>query len=477
MSTAGGHRRAPCRAHRTKSISAPQCLADQMLSSTSERPTTTNKRKRAEARRYLSRTSKAGMSSIHILLCQLALQHAAGGPTFVSAFADAGASARWTSTPAHTGISPTTKRMIELCQRCNEMSSGRIPTYCSNSASSEEESTCKRSSATATAHHASDTLLLDILSPSSDRKNDRIGTTQLAFVGDIVYELFVRCRYVWPARRTTDLQSIVVNTVRAESQSKLLASMMKSFPFTDKELSVLTRGRNASSGSRGRKRGKEWGAIYQDSTAFEALIGYVYLEDINRCFELLDWIRIEQDSVDEKEGTLPPQTSKNGGSPQYNSFLDLLRPRSDCDVDRIAPAQLAYVGDSVYEMLVRNRYVWPTRRTADLHTKVVSVSRAETQAMICRSLTDENNESALKLKLTAKESSVLLRGRNAAGGSGGRNKQVKKAGRAQQVDASMHQDAAALECLLAYNFIADPGRCHELLQWVSAELDVVDAGQ
>ena len=168
-------------------------------------------------------------------------------------------------------------------------------------------------------------------------------------------------------------------------------------------------------------------------------------------------------------------TPTNGGSPHYNSFLDLLHPRSDCDVDRMAPAQLAYVGDSVYEMLVRNRYVWPTRRTADLHTKVVSISRAETQAMICRSLTDENNESAQKLMLTAKESSVLLRGRNAAGGSGGRNKQVKKAGRAQQVDASMHQDAAALECLLAYNFIADPGRCHELLQWVSAELDVIDA--
>lgn len=439
----------------------------------------TNKRRRAEARRYPSRISKAGMSGISILLCQLALQqHTAGGPTFVSAFADApGANARWSSTPARTGISTiTTKRTIGLCQRCYGMSSGRIQMYCSNADSSDEESTCKRSSATA--HDAPDAPLLDILSPSSDRKTDRIGTTQLAFIGDIVFELFVRCRYVWPARRTTDLQSIVVNTVRAESQSKLLASMMKSFPFTDKELSVLTRGRNASSGSRGRKRGKEWGAIYQDSTAFEALIGYVYLEDINRCFELLDWIRIEQDNVDEKEGILPPQTSTtNGGSPQYNSFLDLLHPRSDCDVDRMAPAQLAYVGDSVYEMLVRNRYVWPTRKTADLHTKVVSVSRAETQAMICRSLTDENNESAQKLELTAKESSVLLRGRNAAGGSGGRNKQVKKAGRAQQVDASMHQDAAALECLLAYNFIADPGRCHELLQWVSSELDVIDAGQ
>lgn len=439
----------------------------------------TIKRRRAEARRSQSHTSKGRMPTMSILICQLALQHTAG-LTFVSAF-DAGA--RWSSTPA---CSIATKRMTisEMRQRCSELPPSRTQTYCYNPASSGEEITAQGSEAgvgsydaiekTTTNVDASDALLLDILSPSSDRKTDRIGTTQLAFIGDIVYELFVRCRYVWPARRTTDLQSIVVNTVRAESQSILLASMMKSFSFTDKELSVLARGRNASSGSRGRKRGKEWGAIYQDSTAFEALIGYVYLEDINRCSDLLDWIRIEQDSVDEKEGSLPPQTFKNGGSPQYNGFLDLLRPRSDCDVDRMAPAQLAYVGDSVYEMLVRNRYVWPTRRTADLHTKVVSVSRAETQAMICRSLTDENNESAKKLKLTAKESSVLLRGRNAAGGSGGRNKQVKKAGRAHQVDASMHQDAAALECLLAYSFIADPGRCHELLQWVSTELDVID---
>jgi len=373
------------------------------------------------------------------------------------------------------------------------VSSCRVETYCAKSASSDDEITSSYTAApeseadvspkdaagkTATDIDASDALLLDILSPSSDRKTDRIGTTQLAFIGDIVYELYVRCRYVWPSRRTIDLQSIVVNTVRAESQSKLLASMMKSFPFTDKEQSVLTRGRNASSGSRGRKRGKEWGAIYQDSTAFEALIGYVYMQDINRCFDLLDWIRQGQDEIDEKEGILAPQVSNGSGSHyRYNTFLDLLRPRSDCDVDRIAPAQLAYVGDSVYEMLVRNRYVWPTRRTADLHNKVVSVSRAETQALICRSLTDEKNERAQKLKLTAKESSILLRGRNAAGGSGGRNKQVKKAGRAQQVDASMHQDAAALESLLAYTFLVDPGRCHELLQWVSIQLDSIDAGK
>ena len=444
--------------------------------------------------------TKGGLPSMSILLCHLTLQHTVA-PTFVLAF-DTGASRCRTPacapTHAPTGASITSSTAVisrgaglRHRQGCPVLSNERTEMHCANSSSLDDEEITSLYAPAPESEadvvfkdvteepvidgEASDVLLLDILSPRSDRKTDRIGTTQLAFIGDIVFELFVRCRYVWPARRTTDLQSIVVNTVRAEAQSKLLASMMESFPFTDKELSVLTRGRNASSGSRGRKRGKEWGAIYQDSTAFEALIGYVYLQDISRCFDLLDWIRIEQDGADEKEGILARQTASKSGGSQYNAFLDLLRPRSGCDVDRMAPAQLAYVGDSLYEMLVRNRYVWPTRRTADLHTKVVSVSRAETQALICRSLTDENNESAQKLKLTAKESSILLRGRNAAGGSGGRNKQVKKAGRAQQADASMHQDAAALESLLAHTFIADPGRCHELLQWVSAELDAIDA--
>ena len=317
---------------------------------------------------------------------------------------------------------------------------------------------------------------LDLLQPRSDFDVDQIGPAQLAFVGDIVYELYVRCRYVWPARRTADLQSTVVGIVRAETQSKLLASMMKSFLFTGKERSVLARGRNAGTGSRGRKRGKEWGAIYQDSTALEALIGYSYISDRERCFEILNWIRNEQDKIDENDEM---NTSDKAKDAPYNSLRELLQPRSDCDVDQVAPAQLAYIGDSVYELLARTKYVWPHRRTADLHRIVVSMSRAETQALICKSLTDENSETSRQLELTPKETSILLRGRNAAGGSSGRNRQVKKAARKPDdgTGAAMHQDAAALEALLAYSFISNPRRCYGLLQWISAASDDVGAGK
>jgi 23S rRNA maturation mini-RNase III len=40
--------------------------------------------------------------------------------------------------------------------------------------------------------------------------------TSLAYIGDSVFELFARSRYVFPSRRTTDLQKIVVEKVRGE---------------------------------------------------------------------------------------------------------------------------------------------------------------------------------------------------------------------------------------------------------------------
>jgi len=42
----------------------------------------------------------------------------------------------------------------------------------------------------------------------------QMSPTSLAYIGDVVYEMCVRCRYVWPSRRTSDLQNVVVAKVR-----------------------------------------------------------------------------------------------------------------------------------------------------------------------------------------------------------------------------------------------------------------------
>ncbi len=46
------------------------------------------------------------------------------------------------------------------------------------------------------------------------------------------------------------------------------------------------RGRNAVTKSKNRRNP----AAYQDSTAFEALVGYMFITDKDRCQELLLWL-------------------------------------------------------------------------------------------------------------------------------------------------------------------------------------------
>ena len=80
----------------------------------------------------------------------------------------------------------------------------------------------------------------------------------------------------------------------AEHQSKLLSKLKGEFSFTDKEKQILNRGRNAGSGRNNNRRDP---AAYQDSTAFEAVLGYMYIASPGRCEELLSWIHDNVDDV------------------------------------------------------------------------------------------------------------------------------------------------------------------------------------
>mmetsp|Transcript_21729 Transcript_21729/g.37313 ORF Transcript_21729/g.37313 Transcript_21729/m.37313 type:complete len:234 (-) Transcript_21729:107-808(-) len=143
-------------------------------------------------------------------------------------------------------------------------------------------------------------LLFEIMSPKN-AKPDQMSASSLAYLGDVVYELFVRSRYVWPSRRMSDLQNKVVSIVRAEAQSLLLQKFMATFPLTSTEQGVLARGRNANLTAR--KKGKSTNSgggasAYQDSTAFEALLGYTYISDKQRFYEMISWINLEMDELD-----------------------------------------------------------------------------------------------------------------------------------------------------------------------------------
>jgi ribonuclease-3 family protein len=103
----------------------------------------------------------------------------------------------------------------------------------------------------------------------------------LAYVGDAVFELFVRRALLTPPKRIGTYHRQVVNQVRAEQQAHYLQQLLPL--LTEAEQDILRRGRNAS--PKGPKRLD--GQTYQQATSFEALIGYLYLTNLNRLVELL----------------------------------------------------------------------------------------------------------------------------------------------------------------------------------------------
>ncbi len=103
-----------------------------------------------------------------------------------------------------------------------------------------------------------------------------INTTALAFMGDAVYEVYVRKYVMEKGVVSADtLHKIAVKYVRADGQAEAVKAMMNGF-LTEEETALVKRARNRKSTSKSRSAGP---VAYKLATAFEALIGYLYLSD------------------------------------------------------------------------------------------------------------------------------------------------------------------------------------------------------
>lgn len=133
--------------------------------------------------------------------------------------------------------------------------------------------------------HLRRTLLASDSSPSlSNSEIQALSPIALAYLGDAVYELFVRGFFLTPPCRIQTYHQRVVSQVRAEQQANHLFQLI---PYlTAAEQDILRKGRNAA--PRGPRRLEP--QIYQNATSFEALIGYLYLTDPQRLIELLGHI-------------------------------------------------------------------------------------------------------------------------------------------------------------------------------------------
>ena len=112
----------------------------------------------------------------------------------------------------------------------------------------------------------------------------------LAFIGDGVYEVFIRS-YIIDRNRNMPVHKLHIKTiayVRAHEQSNFMNQLIEL--LNEEELSIYKRGRNAKSGTIPKNADVR---EYRNATGFEALIGYLYLIDdkerleelLNRCVE------------------------------------------------------------------------------------------------------------------------------------------------------------------------------------------------
>lgn len=110
-----------------------------------------------------------------------------------------------------------------------------------------------------------------------DNKLDvkQLNSLALAYMGDAVFESYVREDLLQNGNvRPHQLHKEATKYVSAKAQATIIHYFLDEKLLTDDEVAVVMRGRNAKSGTIPKNTDVQ---TYRYGTAFEALIGYLYL--------------------------------------------------------------------------------------------------------------------------------------------------------------------------------------------------------
>lgn len=119
----------------------------------------------------------------------------------------------------------------------------------------------------------------------------QVSPAALAYIGDAVYELYIRTTYLLPPKSAYAYHQLVVAQVRAETQALQLTSLTAY--LTPIELEIVRRGRNAAN----RPPKRVDAEVYGRATSLETLIGYLYLTNFPRLSQLFEKLSL-LDEVD-----------------------------------------------------------------------------------------------------------------------------------------------------------------------------------
>lgn len=108
----------------------------------------------------------------------------------------------------------------------------------------------------------------------------------LAYIGDAVYELIVRSILVSMGNRPVNkLNKDATSLVKAGAQSEIVKLISDN--LSEEEFTIFKRGRNSSPHTMAKNASM---TDYKYATGFEALIGFLYLD--NRCDRALELVKL-----------------------------------------------------------------------------------------------------------------------------------------------------------------------------------------
>lgn len=136
-------------------------------------------------------------------------------------------------------------------------------------------------------------MFFDSRYPMKKRELNELSLRLVAHLGDAVFELFERERELLGAPTAEKLHHKVVKRVNAAAQSKILDRLAEH--LSDGEKDIVRRARNIKPSYSRRSDQRN----YRKSTAFEALIGYLYLSDRERLEQILQLSISLQDPSEE----------------------------------------------------------------------------------------------------------------------------------------------------------------------------------
>jgi ribonuclease-3 family protein len=113
----------------------------------------------------------------------------------------------------------------------------------------------------------------------------QLNSLALAYMGDAVYETYVRRHLLQSGKvKPHHLHRTGTRYVSAKAQCQILFQLMDENVLSAEEMAVVMRGRNAKSGTVPKNTDVQ---TYRYSTAFEALMGYLFLTGREERLEVL----------------------------------------------------------------------------------------------------------------------------------------------------------------------------------------------